>query len=428
VLIQHKAKGLLPEWMRFVKGVVDSEDVPLNLSREHLQDTALIRRLNAVLTKRILKFLAEEAQRDVEKYNNFFSEFGNFIKEGICTDFQYKEQLGKLLRCESSGCEPGKLVSLDEYISRMKPEQNEIFFLCVPSRSFAEISPYYEGFKKKSLEVLFFFTNLDDFVLSNLGEYDGKKLVSIEAANVDSKDDDAKKDTSTTDEELKELTDWLKDILSDKVHTIRTTTRLVSSPAIIVDHESASFRRMLRFVDPERSPKLPKQILEINPKHPIMIHLNSVRSSNPDLAKNIAEQLFDNALIAAGLLDDARTIVGRMNSIMETVLLHEAKTPAPASLKESQNSTKVEKEKTKDENETTKDEEMTEDEKETTEDEKETTKAEKGTIKAEKETTKAEKGTIKAEKGTTKAEKETTKAEKETTKAEKQKKKTTKND
>lgn len=126
VLIQAKAKGLLPDWLRFVKGVVDSEDIPLNLSREHMQDSSLITKLNSVLTKRILKFLEEESKKDPEAYQKWWAEFGNFLKEGLCTDFKWKAEIGRCLRFESSETESGKQTSLDDYVSRMKEGQREI--------------------------------------------------------------------------------------------------------------------------------------------------------------------------------------------------------------------------------------------------------------------------------------------------------------
>jgi HSP90 family molecular chaperone len=176
ILIQTKCKGLLPEWLRFVKGVVDSEDVPLNLSREHLQDSALIKRLSGVLTKRILKFIEKEAKDNKEKFEKkFYGEFSTFLKEGVCTDYVHKEDIAKLLRMESSFLKPGELTSLSEYISRMAKTSKEIYYLIVPTRSIAEDSPYYETFKESGTEVLFFYdSRLDDFVLSNLGEFEGK--------------------------------------------------------------------------------------------------------------------------------------------------------------------------------------------------------------------------------------------------------------
>lgn len=174
ILIQQKARGLVPDWMRFVKGVVDSEDVPLSVSREHLQDNLIIQKLNNVLTKRFLKFLSTEAMKDPLKYNKFYGEFNKFLKEGILSDIKYKEDLAKLLRMDSSSLKEGdQITSLDAYIQRLKPSQKEIYFLNVPSRALALSSPYYEAFLKKGLEVLFLYTQADDFVMSSLVEYSG---------------------------------------------------------------------------------------------------------------------------------------------------------------------------------------------------------------------------------------------------------------
>jgi len=323
VLIQARAKGLLPDYLRFIKGVVDSEDIPLNLSREHLQDSALIRRISNVLTKRILKWLDEESKKNPEKYIEFWDEFGSFIREGVCTDFSFKEDLAKLLRFDSSN-QKDKLTSLEEYNSRMDQEQKEIFYLSVPNRQLAESSPYYEAFKAKKKEVLFLYNQLDDFVMTNLAEYSGKKLVSIESAKAKEalKADKSKEETTgkLSKEEVKEIAKWMKDILTGKVSSVTESDRLVDSPALIVDHESASMRRMMKYVDPQRIPELPKQQLEINPKHPVIKGLNVLRTTDAELAKLIAEQVFDNALAAAGLLDDPRIMVPRLNSLLESAI------------------------------------------------------------------------------------------------------------
>jgi HSP90 family molecular chaperone len=167
VLIQSKAK-LVPEWLRFVKGVVDSEDIPLNISREHLQDSSLVQRIGNVITKRIVKWLDEEARKDPKKYNLFFDEFGMFIKEGVCTDFPNKEDIAKLLRFESSALPAGESTSFDEYMQRAPADQKDIYYLVAPTRAIAETSPYYEGFKSKNKEVhnfLFFHLYLYSFFL-----------------------------------------------------------------------------------------------------------------------------------------------------------------------------------------------------------------------------------------------------------------------
>jgi len=322
VMIQQKSKNLLPEWLRFVKGVVDSEDVPLNLSREHLQDSALIQRMSNVLSKRILKWLDEESQKDPVKYEKFWNEFGTFLKEGVCTDFSFKEDIGKLLRMESSFTQAGKLTSLDEYISRQTEDSKEIYYLCVPSRELAETSPYYEAFKSKQKEVLFLYnTALDEFVMSHLTEYKKRKLVSIESSTATPKEETPEtKKSEEESQKIQEFTKWMKEILSERVTSVKESYRLVDSPAIVVNHgETANFRRMMKFVDPARAPPLPKQQLEINPNHEIIVQLGELRQSNPELAVVVANQILDNALIAAGLMEDARGMLPRIYQILKHI-------------------------------------------------------------------------------------------------------------
>jgi len=301
ILIQAKCKGLVPEWMRFVKGIVDSEDVPLNLSREHLQDSAIIKRISNVLTKRAIKFLEKEASSNPEKYEKFYSEFSQYLKEGICTDYVHKEDIANLLRMESSLLPAGKLTTLPEYIERMPKEQTEIYYLIVPNREFAEQSPYFETFRNKELEVLFMYdTRLDDFVLTNLAEYKGKKLKTIESSSAAAdfkKDWSEKEKKGLTPEQFRAFSKWMRDVLVDKITTVTETERLSSTPMIIVDHESASFRRMMMQLDPKNAPTLPKQQVQLNTKHPLIIAIDKLRHHNEEMAKDSIEQIFDNALI-----------------------------------------------------------------------------------------------------------------------------------
>lgn len=319
VLITGKAKNLLPDWLRFVKGVVDSEDIPLNISREHMQDSSLISKLNSVLTKRILKFLEEESKKDPEAYAKWWTEFGSFLKEGLCTDFKWKAEIGRCLRFESSETENGKFTSLEDYQSRMKDGQREIYYLCIPGRQFAESSPYYEGFKAKGWEVLFLYSSLDDFVMTNLGEFNGKKIVSIESTRVEL-DTESEKDGGLSEQQVDELCSWMKDTLSKRVTIVRETKRLHKSPAIITDHETASYRRMMRHVDSTKMPELPKQQLEINASHPLVKSLFHQKATHPLMAKEIAEQILDNAMASAGLLDDSRSMIGRIHRLLEAAL------------------------------------------------------------------------------------------------------------
>lgn len=320
VLIQQHAKGLLPEWLRFLRGVVDSEDLPLNISRETMQDSALLRKLNEVLTKRVIKWLDEEAKADPEKYDRFFHEHGHCLKEGITVDWSHKEAIAKLLRFESSHTEAGKTTSLTDYISRMPAEQTEVYWLLAPSRESAEASPYYEVFREKKFEVLFLTHGHDEFVMDHLASFDGKKLVSAEKADL--KLD--KESTGLNEETARLLANFVKETLGDRVGEVRASKRLVGSPAVAVEsdaHITTSMRRMMKMMrrDGEGLPES-KPDLEINPDHNMIVRLEEARSSDPDLAKQVAEQIFDNALVAAGLLEDPRAMLSRMNSLIEKLL------------------------------------------------------------------------------------------------------------
>jgi len=318
VLIQAKCKGLLPDWLRFIKGVVDSEDIPLNLSREHLQDSALISRLSTVLTRRVLKFLADEAKADREKYLSFFKEYENFLKAGICTDMEHKDEIAKLLRVESSALPPEDRTSLDEYISRAK-DDSDIYFLHAPSRAYAESSPYFESFRKKGIEVIFFTNMIDEYMMNNMRTYKGHKMVSIESVEAMKASEDEEKDTKD-ETVVKDFSKWIREALEDKVSTVRESNRLINSPALVADNDSNSMRRVMHRMDPTNAPRLPKQVFEYNINHPIMNKINVLRYSDDRLARTCLEQVFDNALISAGLLADPRTMVGRLNVVLEKAL------------------------------------------------------------------------------------------------------------
>jgi len=321
ILIQSNMKKFLPDYLRFIRGVVDCEDISLNISREHLQDSQLVNRLASVLTRRIIKFFGEEAKRNPGDFEDFFNEYGQFIKEGIVSEQNDRENLAKLLRMESSKFEDGKLVSFEDYISRMGEEQKEIYYAVAQKRSLAEGSPYMEHFKKKGIEVLFMYQAVDDWVMNAIGTFKGKSLKPIESAEIEKEEEE-----NITEEEradIKSFNDWIREQLSDKISSVKDTSRLTDSPAVIIDHETVAYRRMMQQVDPKRMPKLPKQALEINVKHPVMANLRQIREINPALAAQAIEQVYDNAMISAGLLSDNRPMLDRINSLLARTLQHE---------------------------------------------------------------------------------------------------------
>jgi len=322
VLIDAKPKDLLPEWLRFLKGVVDSEDLPLNISRETMQDKALIEKLNKVITKRFLKFLDEEATSRVDGYNEFYAQFGIFLKEGAALDFTHKDQIVKLLRYESSLTEKGKTTSLTDYVSRMQSEQKEIYYLLGPNRESIESGPYLEGFKARNLEVLFCYEAVDEYVMNNVREFDGKTLTAADHADVKLPDLPKPPEGSLSDEEIKSLSEWLKKTLGDRVAEVKASDRLVDSPALALNADkfmSPHMRRMMKAMNKDGADSPLRVNLEINPRHAVIKHLAAAQTASPEKAALVAEQILDNALIGAGLLDDTTKMVARIYKLLETV-------------------------------------------------------------------------------------------------------------
>lgn len=323
VLIDPAPKDILPEWLRFMKGVVDSEDLPLNISRETMQDKALIEKLNKVITKRFLKFLKDEAKNRPDAYNEFYAEFGLFLKEGAALDFTHKDALVKLLRFESTATEKGKTTSLADYISRMGADQKEIYYLLGPSRDSIESGPYLEGFKARGLEVLFCFEAVDEYVMNNLREFEEKKLVAADHADVKLSDlPKPADDSALSDSDAKDLAKWLKDTLGDRVEDVKPSDRLVDSPALATSADkfmTPHMRRMMKAMNKDGADAPVKANLEINPRSAVIKRLATLRADAPEKATLVAEQILDNALVSAGLLDDATKMIARLYKLLESV-------------------------------------------------------------------------------------------------------------
>ncbi|MGH7792957.1 MAG: molecular chaperone HtpG, partial [Thermodesulfobacteriota bacterium] len=322
ILIDSKPEGLLPEWLRFIKGVVDSADLPLNISRETIQDSMLIQKLNRVITNRFLKFLEEEAEKQPEKYEEFYREFGLFLKEGIATDFTHREQLAKLVRFESSSIEKGKVTSLAQYLSRMKEGQKEIYYLFSPNRETAENGPYLEAFRARGVEVLFLYEPIDEFALSSIGEFGDRKLVSADSSGIELEDVTVdSEEEALSDEETKKLCKWIKDTLVEQVSEVRISKRLLESPAIVLNADkfmTPSMRRIMKGIHREVNTKQSVN-LEINPRNGLIKKLATLKDNDADLAKLVVEQLLDNTLIVAGFLEDQRSMVERLYKILDRI-------------------------------------------------------------------------------------------------------------
>ena len=322
ILIQEKSPDVLPEWLRFLRGVIDSEELPLNISRETMQDSALVAKLNRVVTSRFIKFLDNQATEEPELYKVFWEKFNFFIKEGAANDFVHRQDLLKLLQYESSETASGELISLATYAGRLKDGQEAIYYVNGPSREGIESGPYLEVFRNKGYEVIYTYTAIDDYIFSTLGEFEGKKLISADQAELDlgESDQPERGEAALSEEEVKALTDWLKEVLGDKVTEVRESKRLTDSPAVVLSpYGTNSMQRMMQLMNNDIS-KLGPSILEINPSHDMIKRLDEARLNGDEFARTAAEQIFENAQIAAGLIVDPRGMVRRLNEILERAL------------------------------------------------------------------------------------------------------------
>lgn len=323
VLIEQHSEKILPDWLRFLKGVIDSEDLPLNISRQALQDNALVAKINKVVTKRFLKFLGEEAKNNPEKYAEFYMTFGMFLKEGATSDFTHREAIAKLLRFESSKSEPGKMISLAEYVERMADDQKEIYYINGPSRKAIEAGPYLETFKDQDIEIIYTLDPIDDFVFSHLVEFEDKKLISADRADLDipkGKEEDKK---DSLDKPIAQtLTKWMTEVLGEQVKEVIESKRLVGSPAIIVNPDGFMTSSMERIMQASSQgiPTPSSKNLEINTSHSLIKGLVDLRLKDEEFAKIIVSQIFDNAMIQAGLMTEPRDMVERNYKIMERVM------------------------------------------------------------------------------------------------------------
>lgn len=326
VLIEQHSKNILPEWLRFLKGVVDSEDLPLNISRQALQDNALVAKLKKVITTRFLKFLKDQAKNEPEEYEKFWNTFGVFLKEGATTDYTHRDDLAKLLRFESSKSADAELVSLADYVGRMKEGQDAIYYINGPTRHAIESGPYFEVFKQRDVEIIYTMEPIDDFVFTHLNEFEGKKLVSADRADLKlpettgGEEKEKKAETAATLDEpiLQTLTKWMKDVLGERVKEVAVSKRLVESPAMIVNPDgffTSSMERVMRATNQEH--KIGGKNLEINGAHPLIKGLADLRVADEAFARSIVEQIFDNAMIQAGLMIEPRNMVERTYKILE---------------------------------------------------------------------------------------------------------------
>ena len=322
VLIDSEPKSLFPEWLRFLRGVVDSSDIPLNVSRETMQDSELLKKLGQVLTKRFLRFLNEQAKKEEDTFLEFWKEYGVLLKEGVATDFTYKDDLAKLLRFESTAAEDGKLTGLEAYIDRMAADQKDILFLYGKNRKAIESGPYLEALQARGYEVLLLTEPVDEYVMQSLREFKEKKIISADSDELKLDKLDQEPTGEALDEKaVKKLSKWIKQSLEDRVSEVETGERLINSPVCVVGEDGmggASARRIMKMMQgPEGEMPASKVKFQINPSHAIIHGLSKLMEKDEPTALLVANQLLDNALASANLLDDPREMIARSYQALE---------------------------------------------------------------------------------------------------------------
>lgn len=325
VFIMDDAEQFLPHYLRFVRGIIDSNDLPLNISREMLQGNRVIDTIRTAVVKRILGMLEQLSTDDREKYQKFWKEFGQVLKEGPAEDFGNKAQIAKLLRFSSSLTDSeSQEVSLDDYLSRMKPEQDKIYYISAESFNAAKNSPHLEIFRKNGIEVLLLSDRVDEWLVSHLSEYQGKHLQSVARGSLDSsllqspEEKNLEEKHKAAEEDFAKTLEKVKELLKDKVKEVRLSRRLTSSPAcIVVDEQDLSnqMERILRAA----GQKIPehKPILELNPDHPMVKRLSEELELKGSHFADWAHILLDQAILAeGGHLNDPATFVKRLNTLL----------------------------------------------------------------------------------------------------------------
>ena len=319
--IMDEAEQFLPVYLRFIKGVVDSNDLPLNVSREILQKDSTTESMKSALTKRVLDMLEKMAKNEPENYSKFWSAFGNVLKEGPAEDFSNKEKIAKLLRFSTTeNSSSDQTQSFEDYVSRMKEGQNKIYYVASDNFKTALNSPYLEIFKKKGIEVLLLHDRIDDWLMSHLMEFDGKSLQDVAKGELDlgdlEKNDKLDEGNSDDNEKFKDLTDRIAGSLNDYVESTRITRRLTDSPACLVVNEHDMGAQMRRIMEAAgQTMPVSKPVLEINPEHPLVKKLDS--EADEDRFNSISRLLFDQAKLASGdSLEDPATFVSELNKLL----------------------------------------------------------------------------------------------------------------
>ncbi len=320
VFIMDDAEHLMPRYLRFVRGVIDSNDLPLNISRELLQSSKVVDSIRAGSVKKVLGLLEDLAANDTEKYGKFWKEFGRVLKEGPAEDYGNREQIAKLLRFTSTHTDSAEqTVSLADYIGRMKDGQDKIYYITADSFAAAKNSPHLEVFRKKGLEVLLLSDRVDEWLMSHLHEFEGKSLQSVAKGALDLDkiaSEEEKQEQKQAEDAYKDLLTRVKDVLGDQVKEVRISSRLTDSPACLVVDEhalSAHLERLLR--DAGQSVPMSKPYLELNPQHPLIARLKD--EADAGRFGDLTHLLFEQAVLAeGGQLEDPASFVKRLNGLL----------------------------------------------------------------------------------------------------------------
>jgi molecular chaperone HtpG len=320
VFIMDDAEHLLPHYLRFVRGVIDSNDLPLNVSREILQESKDVETIRAGSVKRVLSMIEDLAENHKDKFETFWKQFGTVFKEGAGEDHANRERIAKILRFASTHKDSAdEEVSLADYVSRMKPEQEKIYYVTAESFAAAKSSPHLEVFRKKGIEVLLLSERVDEWMMSFVSEFEGKPLQSVAKGALDLgklEDETEKKEQEKEAGEFKDLTEKIAKALCERVKEVRVTLRLTDSPACLIADEhdmTANLQRMLKAAG-QKVP-MAKPILEINTHHPLVLRLRD--EAEEQRFSDLAQILFDQSLLAeGGQLDDPAGFVKRLNQLM----------------------------------------------------------------------------------------------------------------